>query len=69
LDPQSSISPVRRQSSSSNSTGASSPESDAARPAEIVRRGYRVIRFWNNEVTENLDGVLEIIARALGDKL
>jgi len=27
--------------------------------------GYRVLRFWNNEVMENLDGVLHIIADAL----
>jgi len=32
---------------------------DAARSAEIAAYGYRVIRFWNNEVMENLDGVLQ----------
>lgn len=33
---------------------------DIARTAEIARLGYRVIRFWNNEVIQNLSGVLEI---------
>ena len=31
----------------------------------LVARGYRVIRFWNNEVLDNLDGVLEMILGAL----
>jgi len=45
--------------------GQHSPELDAARTEEIARHGYRVIRFWNNEVTENLDGVLESIEKSL----
>jgi very-short-patch-repair endonuclease len=39
--------------------------SDEARSTELARRGYRVIRFWNNEVVENLSGVLEGITREL----
>jgi very-short-patch-repair endonuclease len=27
--------------------------------------GYAVVRFWDNEVLENLDGVLEVIRRKL----
>ena len=38
---------------------------DAPRTALIEAHGYRVIRFWNNEVMENLVGVLEAIAREL----
>jgi very-short-patch-repair endonuclease len=38
---------------------------DATRTAEIAEHGYRVIRFWNNEVIDNLDGVLETIRREL----
>ena len=34
---------------------------DAARSEELAGHGYRVIRFWNNEVLENLDGVLETV--------
>jgi very-short-patch-repair endonuclease len=36
-------------------------ETDEARSSEISRSGYRVIRFWNSDVMENLDGVLEAI--------
>jgi very-short-patch-repair endonuclease len=38
---------------------------DAARSAELSRRGYRVIRFWNNDVLDNLPGVLERIRQEL----
>ncbi|MXP42152.1 DUF559 domain-containing protein [Altererythrobacter soli] len=34
---------------------------DVARTARLERLGYCVIRFWNFEVNENLDGVLERI--------
>ena len=35
---------------------------DAARTRVLEAQGWRVIRFWNNDVTENLTGVLETIA-------
>jgi len=38
---------------------------DARRSALFEARGYRVIRFWNNEVFENLDRVLSAISLAL----
>jgi very-short-patch-repair endonuclease len=38
---------------------------DDARSMEIAAHGYRVIRFWNGEVVENLAGVLETICREL----
>jgi very-short-patch-repair endonuclease len=34
------------------------------RTAWLEARGYRVIRFWNNEVLTNIDGVLLAIAEA-----
>lgn len=34
---------------------------DAGRTRFLEERGYRVLRFWNNEVIENLDGVLQTI--------
>jgi very-short-patch-repair endonuclease len=40
-------------------------EADAARTREIARRGYRVIRFWNNDVMDNLAGVLQAIQQEL----
>ena len=38
---------------------------DAARTAMIEREGYRVVRFWNNEVLTNTDGVARILAGVL----
>ena len=40
-------------------------DQDDARSIEIAAHGYRVIRFWNGEVMENLAGVLETICREL----
>ena len=40
---------------------------DAARSVELAHHGYRVIRFWNNEVTGNLEGVLRAILLELED--
>jgi very-short-patch-repair endonuclease len=39
--------------------------SDARRTRQIEAAGYRVLRFWNNEVLGNLEGVLSEIQRAL----
>ena len=38
---------------------------DAARTRYLEDQGYRVLRFWNNEVLQNIDGVLVVILRAL----
>ena len=40
-------------------------ERDKARTALIMGKGYRVLRFWDNEVSNNTDGVLEKIRQAL----
>jgi adenine-specific DNA-methyltransferase len=44
---------------------AAAEEADTARTARIAQHGYRLIRFWNNEIIANLDGVLEAIRLAL----
>jgi very-short-patch-repair endonuclease len=36
------------------------------RDATLHRKGWRVLRFWNNEVLENRAGVLQTISEALG---
>lgn len=36
-------------------------EYDSERTAYLEVKGYRVLRFWNNEVMENLDGVVLVI--------
>ena len=38
---------------------------DEVRTAFLEAEGYRVIRFWNNDVLQNLEGVLQVIADAL----
>ena len=35
--------------------------SDERRTRVLERAGFRVLRFWNNDVIENISGVLEII--------
>ena len=40
---------------------------DERRTRLIERSGYRVLRFWDNEVLINLYGVLERISEALED--
>ena len=42
-------------------------EYDAERTAFLESKGYRVIRFWNNDVMKNMDGVLKVILSALDE--
>jgi len=39
--------------------------SDEARTRYLNANGYRVVRFWNNEVLENISGVLLMIDTAI----
>lgn len=41
---------------------------DSARTAWLASKGYRVIRYWNNEILTNTDGVLEAILVALKER-
>jgi very-short-patch-repair endonuclease len=38
---------------------------EAARTAFLEGEGFRILRFWNNEVLENLDGVIDVTRAAL----
>ena len=49
--------------------GQHSAGRDAARTRALKERGFRVIRFWNNDVLGNLDGVLMAILAALSGAL
>lgn len=40
-------------------------EYDEQRSEYLRQQGWRVLRFWNNEVLENLEGVLSVIAASL----
>ena len=39
---------------------------DAVRDAVLTREGFRVLRFWNLQVRENIDGVIYTIRLSLG---
>ena len=41
---------------------------DAERTSALEKSGWRVLRFWNNEVNENIEGVLGVIQHALTRK-
>jgi very-short-patch-repair endonuclease len=41
---------------------------DQVRDKWLVDHGYRVMRFWNNDVMRNIEGVLETIAAALDEE-
>jgi very-short-patch-repair endonuclease len=47
--------------------GQHTVEADANRTRYIEAQGFKVIRFWNNDVLENLDGVVAQIARTIAD--
>ena len=48
--------------------GQHATEIDAPRSAILEQEGYRVIRFWNNEVLGNPDGVWTAIDAALRER-
>jgi len=45
---------------------AEQSEADAARTARLAEDGFRVLRYWNNDVMGNIEGVLADIEAALG---
>jgi very-short-patch-repair endonuclease len=38
---------------------------DARRTAWLESQGWRMVRFWNNDVLGNIDGVIEAVLEAL----
>ena len=38
---------------------------DERRDKVLNQEGFEVLRFWNNEIIENLDGVLEVVCEHL----
>ena len=45
--------------------GQHTPERDARRTAFLESQGFRILRFWNNDVLQNLDGVWTAIEEAV----
>ena len=43
--------------------------SDRERDFSLKNEGFRVLRFWNNEVLANIEGVVEVIAKELSPSL
>ena len=40
-------------------------QADKARTKRLELAGFRVLRFWNNEVMENIEGVYEVVLQTL----
>ena len=43
-------------------------EYDIERTRSLESLGYKVIRFWNNDVLNNINGVIQVIEHALNEK-
>ena len=41
---------------------------DARRTTYLNSHGYRVLRFWNNDVLSNVEGVMTLIHQAIGEQ-
>ncbi len=41
---------------------------DAERTAMLEKSGWKILRFWNNEVMENPEGVYAVIAQTVNKK-
>jgi very-short-patch-repair endonuclease len=41
---------------------------DAMRDQRLSEQGYKVLRFWNNDVLGNIDGVLTALQAELADR-
>jgi very-short-patch-repair endonuclease len=48
--------------------GRHTEATDARRTAYLEAQGNTVVRFWNNEVLQNTEGVLEVLSRYLADE-
>lgn len=40
-------------------------DKDKKRDSWFEQKGFKVLRFWNNEIFENLEGVLDVVRRNL----
>jgi len=42
-------------------------DKDQRKESYLKKENFKVVRFWNNEIDYNLDGVLEVVRRNLED--
>ncbi|SRR5258706_8987179 len=40
-------------------------EADKKRDTYFMKNGFTILRFWNNEITNNIDGVMQVILKKL----
>ncbi|OGP74933.1 MAG: DNA (cytosine-5-)-methyltransferase [Deltaproteobacteria bacterium RBG_13_58_19] len=40
-------------------------DKDSERDRWLISEGFKILRFWNNEVLQNLAGVVEVIGREI----
>ena len=45
--------------------GQHSQEREAKRTAFLESEGFEILRFWNNDVLSNLDGVIQVVRETL----
>jgi primosomal protein N' (replication factor Y) len=48
--------------------GQHADSSDQERDQYLQKQGWRILRFWNNDVLQNRTGVLQAIAAALAEQ-
>jgi very-short-patch-repair endonuclease len=48
--------------------GQHSPEVDRERTTDLSGLGWKVFRFWNNDILQNTDGVLAVILAACDER-
>ena len=41
---------------------------DRARDGQLANEGFKVLRFWNSDVDENLEGILESIDQEISER-
>jgi very-short-patch-repair endonuclease len=46
---------------------ASKVQADASRSSYLRKKGYKILRFWNNQVLNESEAVLDMILAALND--
>lgn len=47
--------------------GQHSEAKDQRRTTVLESQGFRILRFWNNDVLTNLEGVIEVVRTALAE--
>jgi len=49
--------------------GQHTEEIDKERTIFLEQEGYKVVRFWDNDILENIEGVYEVIVKELAERV